>query len=128
MRRVMIALLAGLLFGAGLVHSGMSDPARVRAFLDLLGGAWDPTLTFVMGGAIVPMAIAWRIRRRLDAPSPTHPSHCPPRPESRRLSLAGLSCSGLGGASPGSARGRLSPISPSPLSPQLSSSPQCLAE
>lgn len=68
MRRVMVAMLAGLLFGAGLAHSGMSDPIRVRAFLDLFGGAWDPTLAFVMGGAIAPMAVAWRIRRRLDAP------------------------------------------------------------
>lgn len=68
MRRVLIALLAGVLFGAGLAHSGMSDPARVRAFLDLFGGAWDPTLAFVMGGAILPMAVAWRIRQRLDAP------------------------------------------------------------
>jgi len=68
MRRALIALLAGVLFGAGLAHSGMSDPARVRAFLDLLGGAWDPTLAFVMGGAVVPMAIAWRVRRRLGAP------------------------------------------------------------
>mgnify|MGYP001067317670 CR=1 FL=1 len=68
MRRVIIALLAGLLFGAGLAHSGMSDPSRVHAFLDIFGGAWDPTLAFVMGGAIVPMAVAWRIRRRLDAP------------------------------------------------------------
>ena len=68
MRRVLIALLAGTLFGAGLAYSGMSDPARVRAFLDLFGGAWDPTLAFVMGGAILPMAVAWRIRRRLDAP------------------------------------------------------------
>jgi hypothetical protein len=68
MRRVIIALFAGVLFGAGLAHSGMSDPTRVRAFLDLFGGAWDPTLAFVMGGAIVPMAVAWRIRRRLDAP------------------------------------------------------------
>ncbi|MEN2786901.1 DUF6691 family protein [Sphingomonas qilianensis] len=68
MRRVVIALLAGTLFGAGLAHSGMSDPARVRAFLDLFGGAWDPTLAFVMAGAILPMAVAWRIRQRLDAP------------------------------------------------------------
>ena len=68
MRRVLIALLAGVLFGAGLAHSGMSDPARVRAFLDLFGGAWDPTLAFVMVGAILPMAVAWRIRRRLDSP------------------------------------------------------------
>ena len=68
MRRVLIALLAGVLFGAGLAHSGMSDPARVRAFLDLFGGAWDPTLAFVMVGAILPMAVAWRVRRWLDSP------------------------------------------------------------
>lgn len=66
--RWMIALFAGLLFGAGLAISGMADPTRVRAFLDVTGGAWDPTLAFVMGGALIPMAIAWRIRRRLDAP------------------------------------------------------------
>jgi uncharacterized membrane protein YedE/YeeE len=68
MGRALIALSAGILFGAGLAHSGMSDPARVRAFLDLFGGAWDPTLAFVMGGAIVPMALAWRVRKRLDRP------------------------------------------------------------
>ncbi|CAN5283850.1 YeeE/YedE family protein [soil metagenome] len=67
-KRVLIALLAGLLFGVGLAHSGMSDPARVHAFLDLFGGAWDPTLAFVMGGAIAPMAIAWLIRHQLDRP------------------------------------------------------------
>jgi len=67
-KRAFIALIAGLLFGAGLAHSGMSDPARVHAFLDMSGGAWDPTLAFVMGGAIGPMAIAWLIRRRLERP------------------------------------------------------------
>ena len=46
----------------------MADPTRVRAFLDLFGGAWDPTLAFVMGGAILPMALAWIIRQRLDRP------------------------------------------------------------
>lgn len=66
--RFLIALIAGTLFGAGLAHSGMSDPTRVRAFLDLFGGAWDPTLAFVMGGAILPMALAWAVRRRLDHP------------------------------------------------------------
>ncbi|MGN6375511.1 MAG: DUF6691 family protein [Sphingomonas sp.] len=66
--RWIIALFAGALFGAGLAVSGMADPTRVRAFLDLTGGAWDPTLAFVMGGAIIPMAVAWAVRRRLDAP------------------------------------------------------------
>lgn len=45
------ALASGLLFGAGLVVSGMADPAKVLAFLDV-GGAWDPSLAFVMAGAI----------------------------------------------------------------------------
>lgn len=62
--RLVIALAAGILFGAGLTLSGMADPGRVRAFLDL-GGAWDPTLAFVMAGAILPMAIAWRLQRRM---------------------------------------------------------------
>lgn len=46
------ALLAGLLFGIGLIVSGMSDPSKVLGFLDL-AGKWDPSLAFVMGGAIV---------------------------------------------------------------------------
>jgi uncharacterized protein len=62
-----IALLAGLLFGAGLALSGMTDPLRVRGFLDLRG-AWDPTLAFVMAGAVSIMALAWVIRQRIQAP------------------------------------------------------------
>ncbi len=65
--RVAIALVAGTTFGAGLALSGMADPARVRAFLDVFG-AWDPTLAFVMAGALLPMAIAWGVQRRLSAP------------------------------------------------------------
>ncbi len=67
MNRVLIALIAGSLFGAGLAFSGMADPARVQAFLDLFGH-WDPTLAFVMGGAMIPMAIAWIVQRRLAKP------------------------------------------------------------
>lgn len=58
--RFLFALLAGSLFGLGLIVSGMTDTTKVRGFLDIFG-AWDPTLVFVMGGAIVPMFIAWRI-------------------------------------------------------------------
>jgi uncharacterized protein len=61
------SLIAGLLFGAGLAVSGMIDPARVRGFLDLFGD-WDPTLAYVMGGAMIPMAIAWRIKSQMQAP------------------------------------------------------------
>lgn len=59
--------MAGVIFGAGLAVGGMIDPARVQAFLDLFGH-WDPTLAFVMGGAILPMAIAWAVKARLDRP------------------------------------------------------------
>jgi len=65
--KVVIALISGLLFGAGLAYSGMADPARVQSFLDLFGN-WDPTLAFVMGGAVLPMAVVWMIKSRLSSP------------------------------------------------------------
>ncbi|MFC4292093.1 DUF6691 family protein [Sphingorhabdus arenilitoris] len=68
MRQVVIALIAGSLFGAGLAFSGMVDPTRVQGFLDLLGN-WDPTLAFVMGGAMIPMAIAWLVQKRMTKPA-----------------------------------------------------------
>ena len=55
-----VALAAGLIFGVGLTMADMVNPARVQAFLDPFG-AWDPTLALVMGGAIIPMLIAWRL-------------------------------------------------------------------
>jgi uncharacterized protein len=51
MKRSFFALLSGLIFGFGLIASGMTDPAKVKGFLDLFG-AWDPSLALVMGGAI----------------------------------------------------------------------------
>ena len=66
-RQIALTLVAGALFGAGLAVSGMADPQRVRGFLDLFG-TWDPTLAFVMGGALIPMAIAWRIQKRMPTP------------------------------------------------------------
>jgi uncharacterized membrane protein YedE/YeeE len=66
-RRILIALLAGVLFGAGLAVSGMADPARVRGFLDVFGH-WDPTLAFVMGGAVIMMAVAWLLKARTQKP------------------------------------------------------------
>lgn len=49
-RTVVSALISGVLFGAGLVISGMTDPTKVIGFLDLMNG-WDPTLAFVLAGA-----------------------------------------------------------------------------
>ncbi|TVQ55228.1 MAG: hypothetical protein EA355_10435 [Rhodobacteraceae bacterium] len=62
--RGLTAFLAGCVFGVGMALSGMTNPQRVLGFFDVLGG-WDPTLAFVMGGAMVPMLIAWRIRARM---------------------------------------------------------------
>lgn len=58
--RGLFALLAGALFGAGLTVSGMTNTAKVQGWLDLFGN-WDPTLAFVLGGAIIPMFFAWRL-------------------------------------------------------------------
>lgn len=65
--RNILALLSGVLFGAGLAISGMADPMRVRAFFDLFG-AWDPTLAFVIGGAMIPMSLAWMVQKRIERP------------------------------------------------------------
>jgi hypothetical protein len=67
MRATLPALLTGLVFGAGLALSDMVNPARVLAFLDV-AGAWDPTLAFVMAGAVAASAIGYAISRRLRAP------------------------------------------------------------
>ncbi|MCL5777226.1 hypothetical protein M1105_09530 [Limibaculum sp. FT325] len=61
--RGLTAGLSGALFGLGLYVSDMVNPARVLAFLDVAGD-WDPTLAFVMAGALIPMAVAWRVAAR----------------------------------------------------------------
>jgi uncharacterized membrane protein YedE/YeeE len=66
-RKRLPPLVSGAIFGAGLAIGGMTDPARVRGFLDIFG-KWDPTLAFVMVGAVAVMAIAWRIRESMDRP------------------------------------------------------------
>ncbi|MEM1295177.1 MAG: DUF6691 family protein [Verrucomicrobiota bacterium] len=64
MKSLFIVLLAGLLFGAGLAISGMTNPAKVIGFLDLTGD-WDPTLAYVMGGAVAVFAIGSLLIRGL---------------------------------------------------------------
>ena len=56
--RAFVSFLTGGLFGLGLLVSGMTDTTKVQGWLDVFGD-WDPTLAFVMGGAIIPLAIAW---------------------------------------------------------------------
>ncbi len=54
----LIALVSGLVFGIGLIAGGMTDPARIKAFLDV-AGAWDPSLALVMGGAVAVGLVAF---------------------------------------------------------------------
>lgn len=65
--RAVLGFLCGLVFGVGLVVSGMSDPAKVLNFLDL-AGAWDPSLAFVMGGAGLTAFLGYRLAWGRGAP------------------------------------------------------------
>ncbi|QQA43396.1 DUF6691 family protein [Pelagovum pacificum] len=78
--RTFFGFLSGLVFGVGLVISGMSDPAKVLNFLDV-AGTWDPSLAFVMGGATLTAFIGYRLVWRrpkpvldtsFDVPKATH--------------------------------------------------------
>jgi uncharacterized membrane protein YedE/YeeE len=63
MKNRIVEFLVGLLFGLGLILAGMTDPGKVQGFLDL-AGPWDPSLAFVMGGAIVVGYLAFALARR----------------------------------------------------------------
>ncbi len=63
---ILTSLLAGLVFGLGLIISGMANPAKVLGFLDL-AGAWDPSLALVMGGAVLVGFFAFRLAQKRTA-------------------------------------------------------------
>lgn len=66
--RFAFALLTGLVFGTGIAISGMMNPAKVLNFFDI-AGHWDPSLAFVMGGALIVTFIGYRIVWRRRSPS-----------------------------------------------------------
>jgi uncharacterized protein len=90
-----VEFLVGLLFGLGLILSGMTDPGKVLGFLDL-AGAWDPSLAFVMAGAIAVAVFAFAIARRRTTAFLGGAMQLPDRaPIDRRL-LAGSLVFGIG--------------------------------
>ena len=95
MRNAFPGLLVGVIFGVGLALSDMINPARVLAFLDV-AGAWDPTLLFVMGAALVPSAIAYLIRRRMTQPLMSERFAIPEGRELDRPLLIGAALFGIG--------------------------------
>ena len=89
------ALLAGLLFGSGLLISGMADPANVLGFLDVFG-AWRPQLAFVMGGAILVAAPAFLYVRRCGRSALGEPVELPDRTRIDVTLLSGATIFGIG--------------------------------
>ena len=118
-RRILPPLASGLLFGAGLTVSGMTDPERVRGFLDIFG-KWDPTLVFVMGGGVMVMALAWRIRARLAKPVFGEKFSLPDRSDLDARLIMGSALFGIGwglaGLCPGPAVASLA-LSPMKVAP-----------
>ena len=108
--RAFVSFLVGAVFGLGLLISGMTDTTKVQGWLDIFGN-WDPTLAFVMGGAIIPMAIAWQFTRgRTPVLAESFPT--PPAPEIGRNLVIGSTMFGMGwglaGLCPGPAVASLS--------------------
>ena len=89
------ALLSGLVFGFGLILSGMANPAKVLGFLDL-AGRWDPSLALVMAGAIAVGAVAFFIARKRTASFLGGAMHLPTARDIDRRLVAGSVIFGIG--------------------------------
>lgn len=89
------ALLAGLVFGIGLIVAGMANPAKVLAFLDLAGN-WDPSLALVMGGALLPGLVAFSLARWQSLSLLGLPMQLPQLQHIDRRLIAGSALFGIG--------------------------------
>ena len=116
--QVLMALLTGLVFGLGLIVSGMTDPAKVIGFLDI-AGKWDPSLAFVMAGAILVGMFAFRFAATREQAILGGAMRLPTaRHIDRRLVLGGLAFGagwGLAGYCPGPALASLATGGSKPL-------------
>lgn len=119
--RMLFGFAAGLIFGIGLVVSGMSDPAKVLNFLDLANWSttWDPSLAFVMGGASITAFLGYRLAWRRPAPVLMDAFDVPSttaidRPLMTGAALFGLGW-GIGGFCPGPAWTALPLMAPGTL-------------
>ena len=91
----LVAFLCGLIFGFGLVVSQMSNPAKVFNFLDL-AGRWDPSLIFVMGGAVATAAIGYRLAWRRKSPQLDSAFHLPKKTQIDARLVGGAALFGIG--------------------------------
>ncbi|MEO8704388.1 MAG: DUF6691 family protein [Kofleriaceae bacterium] len=101
---IVFAAASGALFGVGLLISGMTQPAKVVGFLDVTG-AWDPSLAFVIGGAVVVYSVLFRLTKRRSDPWLDVRFHLPTRNDIDFPLIAGAALFGvgwgLGGLCPG---------------------------
>ena len=95
MQRTIAAFGCGLIFGFGLLISGMMQPAKVLGFLDIFG-AWDATLAFVMAGAVAVAGIGFAFARRRNAPLLAPSFGWPSRSDIDTPLLAGSALFGIG--------------------------------
>lgn len=93
--RYLSSYVIGLIFGIGISISGMANPAKVLNFFDVAGN-WDPSLAFVMGGALVVTFIGYRIVLRRPAPIIDATFHLPDNPRVDARLLGGAAVFGIG--------------------------------
>ncbi|MDH0127093.1 YeeE/YedE family protein [Brucella intermedia GD04153] len=93
--RIFIALVAGTLFGLGLAISGLLNPAKVRAFLDVTG-AWDSSLVFVLGAGVIVAFVGYRLAFAANKPLFDDQHHLPGKTRIDRPLIIGSAIFGTG--------------------------------
>ncbi|MFN3129409.1 DUF6691 family protein [Roseibium sp.] len=109
MIRLLSAFAIGLVFGTGILISGMGNPAKVLNFFDV-AGTWDPSLAFVMGGALTVAAIGYRIAFRMNSPVLAAEFSLPTKTDLDMKLIGGSAIFGIGWGMSGFCPGGLVPV------------------
>ncbi|WP_029063522.1 DUF6691 family protein [Labrenzia sp. DG1229] len=107
--RLLSAFAIGLVFGCGILISGMGNPAKVMNFFDV-AGTWDPSLAFVMGGALLVTAIGYRLVFKMDRPVFSSTFSLPTKQDLDVKLIGGSAIFGIGWGMTGFCPGGLVPV------------------
>lgn len=107
--RLLSAFAIGLVFGCGILISGMGDPAKVMNFFDV-AGTWDPSLAFVMGGALLVTAIGYRLVFKMQHPVYSSAFSLPTKQDLDMKLIGGSAVFGIGWGMTGFCPGGLVPV------------------